>query len=941
MRSAAIAAIVCLATVSPILAQDYNIKVITDASPDFSDMDSMVRSITAKWPTMRQRCWAMWYWVHLARRQTPPQVVHGNELSDPIRQFNDYGYSMCSTMAGVNNAIWNQMGMKVRFRDIHLHTVSECYYDNRWHVYDNSLSTIYTLCDGKTIAGVDDVGKEGACELSGGKVEVGHLAKYHCLASTSRNGFLTGGDGARSLKSEYECFRAPGLQYNWFSCGYETGHRYILNLRDNEAYTRYYVRFDRDKDKFDEEGKKRVNPEAAGYYVPTVNPGKNRGEPKDPERGVNLRGNGLWVFKPSLAADQYKKAIWAEKNIVAAGGYLQPAKAGESASATYRINSANVTTSMTISADILRKRADDSVAASISTDNGLHWQEIFKAEDTGTFNATVDLIKEVNGQYQTLIRFDMLAGNDPAGAALMGLEVRTITQVNSKAMPRLNIGKNVIYVDAGEQADSIVFYPDNSTEAYKLHVCDEKNIGQDNSMGAYHGPIHPLNRSKEAFVTYRVDAPGEITSVNIGGRFENRAKDNHVDLLWSVDGGKTWKLAWSLTDFSKPYDTLHHELVQIPAGNKTVWVKYFMTKGSCVRSNIIEAHVKPAAAEFKPLEVTWTWDERQADRSLVRRSHTQLVEKVPCRYEINVGGEDHPVMVSTQTRLAGSSVAANAQPANKLAAVKYGYSDGKDSAGAKKFIYQWQTVGTNYAQGKRYTTSVASEKWKDSAGPGSRKLTDGIVASSFACDKDRPYGETWESQAEPFDIDVDLDQPCKCGAFRIQLGNCWPKTDSLVQGDNEDKVELLTSADGKKWSSQGFFNLNLWYKDLPINYILPDSEKLEGYNYELLLPKPVECRLVRWRVSAPKHVVLITEVQALDFIRYEPFDIRLTLPDEKVERAKIDPATLTPPSIDLEEQKLWPSDKPAAKPAASQPSVPSKPRVKIKHIASQGAEAKP
>jgi hypothetical protein len=37
-----------LATAS---AEVCNIKVVTDASPDYSDMDSMIYSITARWPS--------------------------------------------------------------------------------------------------------------------------------------------------------------------------------------------------------------------------------------------------------------------------------------------------------------------------------------------------------------------------------------------------------------------------------------------------------------------------------------------------------------------------------------------------------------------------------------------------------------------------------------------------------------------------------------------------------------------------------------------------------------------------------------------------------------------------------------------------------------------------------------------------------------------------
>lgn len=142
-------------------AQVCNIRVVTDANPDYSDMQSLVRSVTSRWPEMRDKCWAMFYWTHLGRRQTAPMILHGQELTDPIRQMNDYGYAMCSTVAGVNCAIWHAMGLDVKFWDISLHTVSECLYDGGWHLYDNSMSAVYTLCDGVTVAAVEDVGKEG------------------------------------------------------------------------------------------------------------------------------------------------------------------------------------------------------------------------------------------------------------------------------------------------------------------------------------------------------------------------------------------------------------------------------------------------------------------------------------------------------------------------------------------------------------------------------------------------------------------------------------------------------------------------------------------------------------------------------------------------------------------------------------------------------------
>lgn len=192
-------AVALLALGSPARAQVCNVKVVTDASPDYYDLPGMVRRITSRWATPEEKCWAMFYWNHLARRQTDPIVLHGMALTDPIRQFNDYGYTMCSTISGINQAVWEEMGLKHRYWDIANHTVSEVYYNGRWHMYDNSMSALYTLCDGKTLAGVEDIGKAGACAATGDRMQPGHVARTHCLTATSANGFLTGADTIRSL----------------------------------------------------------------------------------------------------------------------------------------------------------------------------------------------------------------------------------------------------------------------------------------------------------------------------------------------------------------------------------------------------------------------------------------------------------------------------------------------------------------------------------------------------------------------------------------------------------------------------------------------------------------------------------------------------------------------------------------------------------------------
>ena len=81
-------------------AATYNLKIVSDASPDLSDLDSLIHSTTSRWPSIPEKVWALFYWTHILKRQTAPIVLHGFEVTDPIRNFTDYGFTMCSTICG-------------------------------------------------------------------------------------------------------------------------------------------------------------------------------------------------------------------------------------------------------------------------------------------------------------------------------------------------------------------------------------------------------------------------------------------------------------------------------------------------------------------------------------------------------------------------------------------------------------------------------------------------------------------------------------------------------------------------------------------------------------------------------------------------------------------------------------------------------------------------
>ena len=233
--AAALGALAWACLESPLEAEVCNIKVVTDANPDYSDIGSMIHSITANWPQTKDKCWAIYYWNHIARRQTAPIILHGMELTDPMRQFNDYGYTMCSTISGINCAIFAAHGAAGEVLGHQpAHRAGGGVRRQVPHVRQLPLGPLHPL------RRQDPGGRGGhrrrrGVRDSGGRTEPGHIAKYHCLNATSNNGFLTGCDTQRSVAEEYRCFNPNGLKYRYYFNSWDLGHRYILNLRPGES----------------------------------------------------------------------------------------------------------------------------------------------------------------------------------------------------------------------------------------------------------------------------------------------------------------------------------------------------------------------------------------------------------------------------------------------------------------------------------------------------------------------------------------------------------------------------------------------------------------------------------------------------------------------------------------------------------------------------------
>jgi hypothetical protein len=275
----------------------------------------------------------------------------------------------------------------------------------------------------------------------------------------------------------------------------------------------------------------------------------------------------------------------------------------------------------------------------------------------------------------------------------------------------------------------------------------------------------------------------------------------------------------------------------------------------------LEANYAPADTTFKPVRVTFNWSERQKDRSLVERSHTQTITGLPFKYTINVGGADHPVVNSLRLD-------------TQAAPGKDGYSDGKD-VGGEKFVPKWLTCGKNVALGKSYTLSKPSgNDW--GAGDDGRKLTSGTMGPSYAGGTSYRSGAIWQQNANP-EITLDLGAPVHCASFGMNFHG-YPWWDAL-EGEVQDKVEVLVSTDGSDFKAQGFLKTDLRWVDLPANYMWTDDETMTSATFRFVPPQPVTARFVKYRVTNAR-IFDCAGLEVLDAIRLEPFDLRIALPDE-------------------------------------------------------------
>ena len=80
-----------------------------------------------------------------------------NELLDPVKVFNIYGYNTCGNDSIALATLWRNAGLNAAPARALGHCISQAYSDGGWHFYDGDMHSVYLLRDNQTVAGEQDM----------------------------------------------------------------------------------------------------------------------------------------------------------------------------------------------------------------------------------------------------------------------------------------------------------------------------------------------------------------------------------------------------------------------------------------------------------------------------------------------------------------------------------------------------------------------------------------------------------------------------------------------------------------------------------------------------------------------------------------------------------------------------------------------------------------
>jgi hypothetical protein len=587
-----------------------HVQVLSDRVPDVSSMEAWRHSFLKEGMTDQEKALAAWRTaVTFQHQDNPPREYLHNEgvVQDPIKTFNVYGYGFCSMTSGEVEALARYAGLRARGWGINGHSVPEVFWDGSWHMLDASLINYFPKADG-SLAGVEDIiaaitdwyGKHPGDRGDGAR-----------LAAMQRADGWTGWKQGPELLARCPFYDAGGFwpahTHGWantmqeydgtlgksgkpflYEYGYSQGYQVDIRLRPGERLTRRW-------------SNRGLHANAGEGFTPGCVTQKTGADalvytPRYGDLAPGRVGNGTREYDVPLAGGAYRGGALTAENLEDEA--VRVRDAARPGVLVLRMPSSYVylTGTLTFTAAV----GGGSVVVSFSDNNGLDWREVARVTEPGA--QRVDLTPLVLRRYDYRLKFELHG----KGTGLNALRLVHDVQHSQRALPALGQGTNTITFRAGP-AEGTVTVEGSTGLAHK---------GKQLLYTDYHPQIDGfepnlfIGSSGKGSVTFPVTTPGDLVRLRFGAHYRARDARDGLDYQVSFDGGKTWRTVGRAAG-PTPGDCKYVVCGEVPAGIREALVRYAGTSRNAtgLLNFRIDADYREPAGGFRPVKVTYTWEE--------------------------------------------------------------------------------------------------------------------------------------------------------------------------------------------------------------------------------------------------------------------------------------------------------------------------------------------
>jgi hypothetical protein len=580
-----------------------HVKVLSDKVPDVSSLEAWKKSFIKEGMSDQDKALAIWRTVFTFRHQDqPPNELLQNEqnVHDPIKTFNVYGYGMCCCASSNIEALARYVGLDARGWAITLHSVPEVFYEGNWHMFDASLIGYFPKPDGK-IAGVEEIVagvkdwyeknpdyKGNDKKLSQFMVNGGWKKGPEILANAptyDNNGWWPAAThGWYSTMVEFS-----GKTLFQYEYGYSQGYHVNVQLRPGEVLTRNWSNKGLHVNMADGKG-------GPGCLKDKVGKQDMRYSPKYGDLAPGRIGNGTLEYNAALDPGLARNALRFENLKLGQNPFLTLADGAKPGILEIRMPSSYVYLTGKLSVGT----SYGSVAVQFSDNNGLDWKDVGKIE-RGTED--IDISKLVFRRYDYRLRITLIGD----GADLCALALFHDIQHSQRALPALAQGKNTITFSAGPQEGTITVEGSTNPEAKgkQLLYTDFHPTSE-----GLEGSAIRVGSTGNGSITFPIATPAEMVRLRFGCHYRARDAKDGWDMQVSFDGGKTFK---TVDRAAGPFkgNCKYVTVSDIPAGTKEAVVKFSgqQRNTTCIFDFRIDADYREPSGGFAPVKITYVWDE--------------------------------------------------------------------------------------------------------------------------------------------------------------------------------------------------------------------------------------------------------------------------------------------------------------------------------------------